>query len=222
VWRSAAQGHASERNRDLAVPATAVRVASLRNRGEVEYAGVIDASETLISAWRKRATLSITAVRVPIACAGVAAVLQRQGVMAISLFTAFAILDLFDGIAARASGLDTALRRSADVIIDRTAIHAAILGCVALFSGTGLAISLIFLLRDLLQASYSLQVYRRHRLVVVGPHWHMAYGLTMLLWGSTFLSIGHPEASTTILALTVSYSTFVDYVRRCQRLLKGQ
>lgn len=166
------------------------------------------------AAWAAR---SVTIVRIPIAGLGLIALLRHASVIAIAAFAVFAIVDVFDGIAARKVGCDTAARRTGDVVLDRFAIHAAALAACYV-AGVGWAAWLCLLSRDLIQATMSVRLSRRTRTVIIGAHWHMSYGLSMLVWGSTFIALGYPPLWLTILTGMISVITFYDYARRCAEI----
>jgi len=100
------------------------------------------------------------------------------------------------------------------------AIHAAALACCATFHNGWIAWSLL-LGRDLAQLAYSSWLFRRHRVVVIGPHWHMSYGLSVLAWGALFILQGSPSPAATAFVVGVSALTLADYIRRCQDLSAG-
>lgn len=159
----------------------------------------------------------VTALRIPLAIVGVTWVLAGQAALAMAAFLAFAILDVFDGIAARSVGGDTANRRIADVIVDRLAIHAAFLAACLVMGGAWLLWT-ILLLRDVAQGCYSLRFVRRTGTVVIGAYWHMSYGVMMLLTvGFLVISQGIPTALA-IAACAVSIATCLDYLRGSQRI----
>ena len=190
-------------------------VASLRRPAHFPFVEQA-AHPDVFATWAAR---SVTLVRVPIAIAGLVALVGGRGVLAVAAFSLFAAIDVFDGVAARKVGVDTAARRAGDVLLDRAAIHAAALTCCMLFS-SGWAVWLLLLSRDVMQAVVSLRFTLRNRMVVVGAHWHMCYGLVMLLWGSVFILQEQPNLVLTVLAGLVSMATFWDYRRRCNELEK--
>jgi phosphatidylglycerophosphate synthase len=133
------------------------------------------------------------------------------------MFSLFAAIDVLDGVAARKAGCDTAARRVGDVLLDRVAIHLAALAC-CLVHDVGWPVWGLLLGRDVVQAALSVRYVMRTRTVVIGAHWHMAYGASMLLWGAGFIVAGTPILALTLLAVLVSAATFVDYVKRCADL----
>lgn len=191
-------------------------VVSLRSSSSA-FVTAIPTNDNLLSRWQRCAALSVTAIRIPIAVAALVFLVIDVAAIAALLFVAFAVVDLFDGIAARRVACDTAIRRSVDVLIDRTAIHSAALLCVMHFD-VGLLVWIPFLLRDILQAIYSLRLLRAKSVVVVGPHWHMLYGIAMLVWGLSFMHAGQPDSVMTFVAAAASILTFADYVRRCKAI----
>lgn len=190
-----------------------VAVASLRRPLSSPF---VEAKPTAhpLTAWAAR---TVTLVRVPIAALGVGAVLSGQRLAAVLLFTLFAAIDLADGVAARQAGVDTAARRAGDVILDRVAIHTAAFSCCMVYSA-GFLVWAILLSRDVIQAVTSARFVARTGVLVVGAHWHMSYGLSMLLWGSGFIITGSPIPVLTLIAAAVSVVTFADYMHRCREL----
>jgi phosphatidylglycerophosphate synthase len=188
-------------------------VASLRLPEQAPFALTLP-SPRPVSAWVAR---SVTLVRIPLAAAGVFALLQGEELAAIAAFVLFAVIDLFDGVAARRAGCDTAARRAGDVLLDRISIHVAAMVICSL-TGVGWIPWLCLLSRDFVQATMSSRLAMRTHTVIIGAHWHMAYGLSMLLWGSVFIAVGYPPLWLTILTGAISAVTFIDYARRCARL----
>lgn len=143
----------------------------------------------------------------------------RDAIWAVLAFTVFAVVDVFDGVAARRAGCDTAARRLGDVVIDRLAIHAAALTCCLVYE-TGWFLWILLLSRDVLQGGLSMRFVNRTRTVVIGAYWHMLYGLAMLVWGTAFIINGAPVVSLSVATLMVSVATFADYHLRCAALEK--
>ena len=162
--------------------------------------------------------LSLTLLRVPVGALAVWLLTQRHPIVAVALFVAVAVLDVFDGVAARAVGKDQAARRISDVLIDRVLIHAAALGACVIYNG-GWMVWLLLLARDLAQAAFSWSRFTRHSTVVIGAHWHMSYGLSMLVWGSWFVIAGSPNWLLSVITLSISVATFIDYELGARRLL---
>jgi phosphatidylglycerophosphate synthase len=102
-------------------------------------------------------------------------------------------------------------------VLDRLAIHAAGLTCCAVY-GTGWSVWGLLLSRDVLQTFLSIQFVKRTRTVVIGAHWHMLYGIAMLIWGSAFIFEGSPVLACSVIATLISIATFADYYRRCRFL----
>ena len=188
-------------------------VASLRLPKETPFVAVSPAPPSA-AAWTAR---SVTLVRIPIAVVGVISILHGEKLAAIGAFTLFAILDVFDGVAARRVGCDTAARRSGDVVLDRVSIHVAALTVCGVTS-VGWISWICLLSRDLVQMILSTRFTLRTRTVIIGAHWHMSYGVSMLVWGSTFIAVGYPPLWLTIAVAAVSGATFFDYARRCAKL----
>jgi phosphatidylglycerophosphate synthase len=160
----------------------------------------------------------VTLVRAPLAALGVWAVASGAPIIATALFVAFATIDLFDGVIARSHGEETALRRTTDVVIDRVGIHSAIIA-MTIVNGFNWTIPVLFIARDVAQAIYSSYIVKRYRRVIVGPHSHMVYGLTMLAWGCISINTHFLNPILTAATGIVSAVVLVDYVRRSQRLL---
>jgi phosphatidylglycerophosphate synthase len=188
-------------------------VASLRLPADAPFVRTTISAEPRAQ-WVAR---TVTFVRIPIAAAGILAIMHGDKLAAILAFALFAIVDLFDGVAARRVGCDTATRRAGDVLLDRTAIHLAAIAVCAV-NGVGWLPWLCLLSRDVVQAVLSAKLAARTHAVIVGAHWHMSYGLSMLVWGSVFIAIGYPPLWLTILTGIVSIVTFGDYARRSARL----
>lgn len=162
----------------------------------------------------------VTALRAPVAVLGVWAIWMGFEPLAILAFTIFAGVDLFDGVLARRRGEETAFRRSLDVVIDRIAIHLAIAAMV-IVNGFGWALPVVLLARDLSQAAFSAVVLRRYGVVVVGPHSHMLYGISMLVWGSLSFSMHRIDPFVTAGMLVLSTLILVDYFRKSRSRLRA-
>lgn len=159
----------------------------------------------------------VTILRAPIATLGIIQIFQGATGLAIAAFTVFAFVDILDGSISRYRGEETAVRRILDVLIDRVSIHAAAIA-LSIVHDLGWVLPAAIILRDLVQASYSARLIKKHRRVVVGPHSHMAYGLTMLAWGCSTLLTGEVSVPTTVVMFLVSAVVLVDYIRRCEVL----
>lgn len=191
---------------------TSLGVASLRSPDSAP----VWATARHISAGRL--SRALTTSRIPIGLAGIGFLYRGNESLAVLLFAIFATIDYFDGAAARAQNSETASRRILDVLIDRAFIHAAISICAFQYGSVGLTLVLILLGRDVLQAAFSTSLALKYRIVVVGPKWHMSYGLSMLIWGSKVVLFGSPDPLLTVVALAVSAATLVDYIYRCKML----
>ena len=145
------------------------------------------------------------------------AVKQPVNWTAISMFAAFASVVLLDGVLARRLGKETAARRIADVIIDRAAIHLAVLA-TAIVNQFPMWLPILMLSRDLAQAAYSAHLVRTCQRVVVGPHSHMFYGLSMLAWGSYSILTHELNPALTGVTMLISSVVLVDYFRRCAQV----
>lgn len=164
------------------------------------------------------AVVSITVIRVPIALVGLISIALSMPLPAVASFMLFALLDLIDGMAARRIGIDTALRRIGDVLIDRVTIHlAALIVCTVFDSGWTIWATL--LIRDVIQGVCSSVVAIRRRIIVVGATWHMAYGLAVLAWGCAFVLTGHSDEYMSIVVIAVAFATFLDYAVKSHRLV---
>jgi phosphatidylglycerophosphate synthase len=164
------------------------------------------------------AAMAVTAIRLPIGAFGIWMITASQPITAAISFTLVAIVDLLDGIAARAVGKDTAARRISDVVLDRVLIHgAALAACAAYDSGWMLWAPL--LARDAAQGILSLTRVVQHGVVVVGAHWHMSYGLAMLAWGCEFILSGQPNSALTFATYAISAATLIDYERGLRAIL---
>lgn len=162
--------------------------------------------------------IAATAVRAPVAAAGIVALIAGLPIMSVGLFALFAAADYFDGAEARKHGSDSASRRILDVVIDRVSIHAASLTCVAVL-GVPLQLALLLATRDIAQAAYSLWRLSASRVVFVGPRWHMAYGLAFLIWGSYTMVEGVVSPVLTLGLGLVSAATLLDFMVRTSRIL---
>lgn len=192
---------------------THIGLASLRLPEDSPIVPTVLPSGTL-GTWTARL---VTVVRIPIAAAGIILLTDGLRMAAVAAFALFALIDVFDGVAARRVGCDTAGRRAGDVVIDRVAIHVAALTCCLIYS-TGWVVWMLLLSRDITQGILSVRFTARTKTLVIGAHWHMAYGLSMLTWGAAFILLGHPPLLMTLAAVVVSAATFWDYHRRCAQI----
>ena len=137
----------------------------------------------------KLVALSVTLVRIPIILFGIVALTSGWMWLACLSFTMFALLDYFDGVAARRTGQDTALRRIGDVLLDRVSIHVVIL-LTCLHYNKGWVVWSLLLARDLTQGAFSSCLLAKYRVLIIGAYWHMSYGVAILMWECTFLTSG--------------------------------
>jgi phosphatidylglycerophosphate synthase len=163
--------------------------------------------------------LLVTVGRAPLAGVGIVFMLASQPVSALACFVLFAAIDLADGHIARLRGEETGVRRVSDVLIDRVAIHLVILILASSLS-YGYVLFATFVLRDLIQGVYSGAFTIRYRTVLVGPRWHMSYGLIMLSWVAFVLLDSDWSRVLTVAAWTISTAAFVDFIVRSRRIVR--
>lgn len=106
----------------------------------------------------------MTASRIPLGALGMWGIATGRTVFAITLLCVFATVDLFDGVISRRRGEETAARRTLDVIVDRTAIHSAVV-VMTIINDFGWALPLLLVSRDMVQAAYSANLVRKYRRV---------------------------------------------------------
>lgn len=195
-------------------------VASLRRPSQGLYASTIAPEQVAPSQLARMAALSVTLVRIPIILFGIAALNMGWQLMACTSFVAFALLDYFDGVAARKVGEDTASRRLGDVLLDRVSIHTVIL-LTCLYYGGGWAAWSVLLLRDLLQGGFSSYLLAKYRVIIIGAYWHMSYGIAILIWECAYVMMGSVSQALTVCTAAIVYATGVDYVARCLKLVRA-
>lgn len=165
------------------------------------------------------ASMAITLMRAPIGAVGVLAVTQGLPGLAFACFVAFATIDLVDGLVARRRGEETGLRRIVDVVVDRITIHAALLAIVSSLPG-GMLMWTALAVRDVAQGALSGNFTRRHMTVLVGPKWHMCYGLSVLAFVGSALFLPAASPALLIVLWLLSALTFVDFARRVAALTR--
>ena len=195
-------------------------VASLRKPSQGLYASTIAPEQVAPSQLARMAALSVTLVRIPIILFGIAALNMGWQLMACTSFVAFALLDYFDGVAARKVGEDTASRRLGDVLLDRISIHTVIL-LTCLYYGGGWAAWSVLLLRDLLQGGFSSYLLAKYRVIIIGAYWHMSYGIAILIWECAYVMTGSVSQALTVCTAAIVYATGADYIARCLRLVRA-
>lgn len=204
----------------FALPLSRLEVVSLRNAKHGIYANSLPGDNASPGQLAKLAVASITLVRIPMIIAGIVALVLHWWLVACTFFITFAVTDYFDGVAARAVGQDTALRRIGDALIDRVSIHVTLLVTCAMFDAGWLPWSLL-LLRDLAQGAYSAYNIKNHHIVVVGAHWHMSYGIGVLVWECMFVATGAVSPFLSVVVLVVALAICVDYVVRCVNITRA-
>lgn len=195
-----------------------ITVASLRRPGHGVYASIVSPDKTSPTQLFKMATLSVTLIRIPIIIFGVIAMVSDWMMIACLSFIIFAVLDYFDGVAARRVGQDTAVRRIGDVLLDRVSIHVVIL-ITCLNYDRGWVVWGLLLSRDLVQGVFSSFLLAKYQMLVIGAYWHMSYGVAILVWECMFLVSGFASNSLSVCVIGIVVATGVDYMRRCLRLV---
>ena len=195
-------------------------VASLRRPSQGLYASTITSDQAVPGQLARMTALSVTLVRIPIILFGIAALNMGWQLMACTSFVAFALLDYFDGVAARKVGEDTASRRLGDVLLDRVSIHTVIL-LTCLYYGGGWAAWSVLLLRDLLQGGFFFYLLAKYRVIIIGAYWHMSYGIAILIWECAYVMTGSVSQALTACTAAIVYATGADYVVRCLKLVRA-
>lgn len=197
-----------------------IAVASLRKPSHGLYASTVPSDRTSPKQLLKLAALSVTLVRIPIILFGVVALTSDWMLLACLSFTMFALLDYFDGVAARRTNQDTALRRIGDVMLDRVSIHIVIL-LTCLYYNKGWMVWSLLLARDLTQGAFSSCLLAKYRVLIIGAYWHMSYGVAILIWECTFLTSGIVSGYLSACTVIIVAATGADYARRCLRLVRS-
>lgn len=195
-----------------------IAVTSLRKPSHGLYASTVPSDRTSPKQLLKLVALSVTLVRIPIILFGIVALTSGWMWLACLSFTMFALLDYFDGVAARRTGQDTALRRIGDVLLDRVSIHVVIL-LTCLHYNKGWVVWSLLLARDLTQGAFSSCLLAKYRVLIIGAYWHMSYGVAILIWECTFLTSGVVSGSLSACIVGIVAATGADYMRRCLRLV---
>lgn len=195
-----------------------ITVASLRKPNYGLYVSTLSPEEVSPSRLTRLAALSVTLIRVPIILFGIVALASGWKLAACLSFILFALLDYFDGVAARQVGQDTATRRLGDVLLDRISIHVVIM-MTCLHYDSGWLVWGILLLRDLLQGAFSSYLLAKHHVMFIGAYWHMLYGVAILVWECVFLMNGATSSSLSVATVGIVFATGADYVRRCSKLV---
>lgn len=159
----------------------------------------------------------ITAVRLPLGLAGVGAVVAGAPRAALALFGLFAVIDLFDGVIARKLGTETGFRRILDVVVDRIVIALALIALAAEGYCAVWWVAVI-VARDVAQGMVSGSFTVRHQSVLVGPHWHMSYGLSVLALVSAVVLTPTLATSAFLLSTGVATACLFDFVRRIAQI----
>ena len=201
----------------LALIDTRITVASLRKPDYGLYVSKLSPEGVSPSRLTRLATLSVTLIRVPIILFGIIALAVGWMVAACLSFVLFALLDYFDGVAARQVGQDTAIRRLGDVLLDRISIHVVIM-MTCLHYDSGWLVWGILLLRDLLQGAFSSYLLAKHRALVIGAYWHMLYGVAILVWECVFAINETTPLSLSICVVALALAIGADYVARCTKM----
>jgi phosphatidylglycerophosphate synthase len=163
---------------------------------------------------------AMTVGRLALAVLAVIAVLNGLPWTAFGLIVAFVIIDIYDGVVARAYEMETGLRRGLDGTVDKISIHlVAAFICTTLPGGVW--IWLAVLVRDLIQAAVGLVVLRRLRVVAAGAKWHRAFTLLIALWGAAAIVTASTVWALAAPMLLIGLLTLVDYTRQCRLLLRA-
>jgi phosphatidylglycerophosphate synthase len=159
--------------------------------------------------------VAVTWTRAPVVALLCAAFAQRSALPGLSLLTLFVLLDVLDGVLARASSFgDSAMRRALDSGIDRLGTGAVMMAAgsqVPLLGWLGLA--LISLSAVALPAAF--MSFHLDGLVLKAPKWHKTWSLTLTLAGGLFL-MGEDSAACVVAGLGVFVAL------KCTRALRSQ
>ncbi len=166
---------------------------------------------------RARAALvyGLTVGRFPLAVLTVVAFQREWGILAVAVLGAFVILDIFDGVIARSFGMETALRRGLDGVIDKASVH-LVAAFVCMWLDGGLVVWLILIGRDLVQALLGGWLLVKLRVVAAGAKWHRWYTSAIAVWGGAALLFGQSIVPLAIVMIVLATWTLGDYIRQCR------
>ncbi|WP_425484758.1 CDP-alcohol phosphatidyltransferase family protein [Flexivirga oryzae] len=187
----------------------------------------LQASSPVISSTRQGSThsrlrgiisLAPTVARIPIATLVVIAILGDAHGRAAVWLGAFVVLDIVDGLIARAIDRETAFRRALDSTID----HVAICTCIAVMTVSHPAIlsaGAIIVLRDIIQAGVSAQMIRKHHVVATGRGLHAVYTILVAAWGLVWILRGDSPLWFSWVVGCAGIVTLADYVNSCNSVV---
>lgn len=145
----------------------------------------------------------------------------HSAVIAVLALFVIVAMDILDGVIARATGLETSIRRITDAVVDRLLIHSASIA-VVLSEPSLFVLYAPLALRDLLLAlgdSWCLRFRRTH---IAGRSLHRAASASFALLGFAVLTAPHSVAiAAALVAWLVNYLLLFDYLPTLRRVAAG-
>jgi phosphatidylglycerophosphate synthase len=164
----------------------------------------------------------VTLMRIPIGTLAAVLVFASHWYLAAVCIFLFFVLDVLDGrFAVLGNSSDTAERRMADALIDKTSVHLCAFGvCLAL--PETIWVWLILLSRDAIQGIMSYAILKSKNLVAAGAWWHRLFSLFVMVWGCSILVSGAVSIALSLAVIFVGLITLSDYLLKGYRILVGQ
>jgi phosphatidylglycerophosphate synthase len=192
--------NATIRNEPMSV--TALRIVPL---GRIPRVRARSTARTLV--------VAVTVGRIAIAAWILVAWVWKLPIISVLALAVFVLVDVLDGVIARAMYVETAARRALDGVIDKLSIHlVAVIVCLA--TPQDLWIWGVIAARDVLQGAIGAWVILRVRVIAAGAPWHGAYTSAIALWGAALI-LSLPAVPLGIVAAALGLATLADYARLC-------
>ena len=160
--------------------------------------------------------IAVTVGRIAIAAWILVAWVWKLPIVAVLALAVFVLVDVLDGVIARALNVETAARRALDGVIDKLSIH-LVAAIVCLATPQDLWIWAVIAARDVVQGVIGARVIIRDRVIAAGAPWHRAYTSAIALWGGALI-LGLPAVALGLVAAALGLATLADYARLCHAL----
>jgi phosphatidylglycerophosphate synthase len=133
------------------------------------------------------AAFVMTWVRVPIGFFILISLLTRSNLLGMAMLVLFVILDVADGIVARAGRADNSSRRGLDSLIDRSTVVIFFVEA-AMQSNVLRPAALIIALINVASLPFAIITWHRYRVVLKAPEWHRLWSAGLFMTGLLYFA----------------------------------
>jgi phosphatidylglycerophosphate synthase len=177
--------------------------------------------KTRATAVKRVVIYTLTVGRIALAAGIVMAWTRGLDVAAVACLAVFVLVDILDGVVARWLGLESAIRRGLDGVVDKVSIHlVAVIVCTMIPGALWIWVAIA--VRDVIQAVIALYVAVSVRVVAAGAKWHRSYTSAIAVWGAGLVLNVDLAWLLGVIALSLGVATLIDYGRLCEALLSRE